>query len=358
MLKVIILGAGSSRECGLPLGNEVWEYLNWNRSTPWSDFIRNIFPQFSARFNPYPTFEMVLTLIENHIRNGQNLEQYSILNLEDIKRSLVNSYAEVFYSLCLKAEYRLYDMKQNGERIYDPNDTYDNFDNWYKPFFKQLIKENNNDTIFISINYDVLIDLVLNELVIDNKIQNFSYGLDVYRLDKQEEKYRTNGILLLKPHGSINLAWCRKCRKKIFAPLFSGQDIISLINEGHYKCKECNGKLDILILPPLFNKSYKDEPFTVIHERIVEVISNADEILIIGYSLPDYDMNILEAFLSGAVKNKKRFDLKIEVVDKSKDVNIYLKSKYNNIFHRIAKENYYIDGLKKYTEQLQLTIEK
>jgi hypothetical protein len=349
MLKVIILGAGSSNDCGLPLGNEVWGYLDWNGPVPWQDFIRKIFPQFSVRFSPYPTFEMILTLIENHIRNSQNLGEYTSLGLQEIKRSLIKSYTDVFYKRCLYAEYKYSDYSIMPHAKF----TYDNFNQWYKPFFKQVIEENSN-IVFISINYDVLIDLVLNEL---SGKQNFTYGFDVYRLDEQKEKYRTSGILLLKPHGSINLAQCRKCGK-VFAPVFSGQGIVSLIEDGHYKCDLCNETLDTLILPPLFNKAYKDEPFTIIHERIVEVISDADEILIIGYSLPDYDMNILEAFLSGALKNKKRFDLKIEVVDKNKNANPYLDSRYNNIFHRIKKENYFVSGFKKYTEQLCFAVKK
>lgn len=352
MSKVIILGAGSSKDCGLPLGDEVWPYFKHYSGPPWYRFLCDIFPQFTRGVDKYPTFELVLTLIENHIKNKQNLGSYSYADLMKVKQSLVDSYVEVFYKKCLYAEYKHSDYSLMPDAKY----TYDNFNQWYKPFFSSFIKEAKNENIvFISLNYDVLIDLVLHNLVDNNEIESFTYGFDIYNLHSQDEKCRTTGILLLKPHGSINLAQCKKCRK-IFCSIFSAQGNSSIINS--YKCNTCDEKLDAFILAPMFNKANEGEPFAIIHKKTSEVIASASEILIVGYSLPDYDVNILEAFLRGMVKNQNRFKLKIEIVDKSNDINARIKSKYNNIFHRITKENYYIDGFKKYTEQLCSVIKK
>jgi hypothetical protein len=345
MSKVIILGAGSSKDCGFPLGNEVWQYLNYydaNGST-WYNFMNNIFPQFSAKYAPYPTFELTLTLIDNYIKNRQNLGNYPESELIKIKQSLVNSYREIFYMRCLYAEYQHSDYSLMS----DAQEVYENFNQWYEPFFKQIIKKN-NDIVFISLNYDVLIDIVLSNMADKNEIQDFTYGFDVYRLDKQNEQYRKGGTLLLKPHGSLNLAQCLKCNK-VYAPSFSAQGVDGLIQDNGYKCKDCNDNLYTLILPPMFNKNDKDNPYVSINQKIIEVLSEATEILIIGYSLPDYDFNILEAFLNGSIKNNNRFKLEIKIIDKNENNSyINLKYKYDNIFHRIAKENYFIEGFKNY----------
>lgn len=346
MSKIVILGAGSSKDCGLPLGEEVWGYFNHNNGPPWYGFMNSVFPQFSARYTPYPTFELVLTLIENHIRNKQNLGNYSEFDLTKIKQSLIGSYREIFYMKCLYAEYRCLDYSS----MLAAKEIYDNFNQWYEPFFKQIIK-NNNGIAFISLNYDVLIDIVLNNMVENNEIQDFTYGFDVYRLDKQNEKYRTGGILLLKPHGSLNLARCFKCGK-VYAPSFSAQGIEGLIQDDGYKCENCNEKLNTLLLPPVFNKNDKDDPYILINQKMIEVISKATEILIIGYSLPDYDFNILDAFLNGSLRNSNRLKLDIEVIDKNDSNNRHtrIKYKYDNIFHRIVDERQYIKGFKNYAE--------
>ena len=278
----------------------------------------------------------MLTLIER-IKDGQKLGRYSYQELQEIRRSLINSYKDIFHIMChyVNAKYESYDGMEKAKEIYD------NFKEWYKPFFEKIIKEN-NDIAFISLNYDVLIDLVFQDMGDNGKAKDFTYGFDVYNLASQDEKCKMDGVLLLKPHGAINFVQCCKC-EKVYTYPFGAEGISS----GH-KCKACNETLDTLILPPMFNKDEKYRRFADINRKVSKVIAEATEILIIGYSLPDYDINIIEAFLKGVLNNRSRKDdLKVEIVDSNRNA----KFKYDTIFGWVEEGNCYCEGFKKYAEK-------
>lgn len=349
MLKVVILGAGSSQECGLPLGNKVLGWLDSysDNDSPRRDFIANVFPQFVAGVSEYPTFEIILSWIYRHIKNKKNIGRYSSSDLVSIRDSLIISYREIFNDKCSHAIFEF----ENKQLMPDAEETRINF-LWYQNFFKQLVG-GDGDTIFISLNYDVLLDLTLSCMVESGEINDFTYGVDLYDLENQNEKCRESGVLLLKPHGSINLAQCPKCKK-----IFDGVLGINraMIEENYSICRSCGSSLNILILPPTFSKSEACESYYAdIHKKISEKISKADEILIIGYSLPDYDFNILEAFLKGAVENENRLKLDIKIVGNS-DGGEMLKNKYGSIFNRTkGRITYHSGGFKKYAENSQKT---
>lgn len=338
MSKVIILGAGSSKDCGLPLGNEVFEYFNHNDGPPWYDFMNRIFPQFTIGVTKYPTFEVVLSLIESWIENRQTIGHYSPSDLGNIRRSLIKSFLEIFKSICPWIDLKI---ANNDGLMPEADVMHENFE-WYKKFFNQLINKD-RDAIFISMNYDVLLDSVLFKMG-----RNFTYGFDIYDLDDRNKICREGGALLLKPHGSINLAQCSKC-KKIFTFKDSSMGLASYI----YEC--CGENLKDLIIPPTFYKSVNDEPCIATHKKISEEISKADEILIIGYSLPDYDLNILQAFKEGMAKNKNGYKLKVKIVDKinNEKEQLKLKEKYGSIFNcKVDKTSSHFEGFKKYTADL------
>jgi len=339
MSKVVILGAGSSKDCSLPLGNEVFEYFPKHYdSPPWYGFMNKVFPQCVTGVSKYPTFEVVLSLIENWIRNGQTIGHYRPSDLENIRRSLIRSFLKIFNDICPWIDLQLVD---NDGLMPEADVMHENFE-WYQKFFNQLINKS-RDTIFISMNYDVLLDNVLFKTE-----RNFTYGFDIYDLANQNEGCRESGVLLLKPHGSINLVQCPKC-KKVFT--FKNSSLGPVSN---YTCGRCDEYLNVLIIPPTFNKSVEDKSYAAIHKKIFEEISKADEILIIGYSLPDYDLNILQAFKEGTAKNQNGSKLKVEIIDKinNEKEQLKLKEKYGSIFNCTAdKIICHFEGFKKYTAE-------
>ncbi|MBI4310111.1 MAG: hypothetical protein HY591_07260 [Candidatus Omnitrophica bacterium] len=337
MSRVVVLGAGSSKDCGLPLGQEVFNDFEHNGGPAWYPFMNDVFFQFRSG---YPTFEVVLSLIESWIKNGQTIGHYNPSDLENIRRSLIESFLEIFNRICpwiylkLKADHDL----MPEAVVMDENLL------WYRNFFNQVIHKDGNTT-FISMNYDVLLDDVLFKMDKKDGI-NFTYGFDIYDVDNQDERCRENGVLLLKPHGSINLVQCPKCKRILTFKNWSPG-----IQTSSYACRSCGEGLNILILPPTFNKGVEDEPYASIHKKVSEEISKADEILIIGYSLPDYDLNILQAFIEGMVKNKNGATFKVEIVDNinNEKEQSKIKDKYGSIFRcAVNKIICHFEGFKKY----------
>ncbi len=100
MSKVIILGAGSSKECGgLPLGGEIWKHFDNYNTEPWYSYLSKIFsdnfPRDSRNDGKYPTFELTCSLIDYAIKSKEGLGE-SDEGLKSVKESLNNSYKKVF----------------------------------------------------------------------------------------------------------------------------------------------------------------------------------------------------------------------------------------------------------------------
>lgn len=221
----------------------------------------------------------------------------------------------------------------------------ENFLNWYYPFFKRVI-ETDKEAIFVSINYDGLIDIALEQLIDEKVIGGFTYGYETCAQKGPDIESKDGDVLLLKPHGSINLMECPECRK-VFK-YFYNNDETPEPPEGYKGCKDCNKRLDVLMLEQGSHYFDKENPYyRVINERLSDKISAADNILIIGYSLPDYDIDILQAFLKGATGNKDRERLNVEIIDsQAPKEEQEMKSKYEAIFNWSVK--YYGRGFKEY----------
>ncbi|MDD5009886.1 MAG: hypothetical protein PHC68_15985 [Syntrophorhabdaceae bacterium] len=335
MSKVIILGAGSSKECGLPLGEEIWEFIEDYDNEPWYRYLSSIFPRFSDNFlqghkNKYPKFELALSLID-------------CAN----KSSLVNSYKKVFilkYGGLLLPLYKDEDPFVENLRY--------NMEDWYYPFFKKSL-EKDKDTVFVSISYDGLIDEVLSKLDIENRTGSFTYGFKIYDLEGRETRSDSHGMLLLKPHGSINLMECPTCGK-VFDYFCDPTEVDP--PEGNKECCYCKKKLDTLMLVQGCHDFNKENPYyRSINEKLSNIISGADNISIIGYSLPDYDTDILQAFLKGAMNNKNRESMNIDIIgyhdpkaygEEGKRQEQEIKSKYGAIFNQSVR--YHGEGFKEY----------
>ncbi len=199
--------------------------------------------------------------------------------------------------------------------------------------------------------------MALWQLIDKKVIGGFTYGDKTCDLKGHNIESKNGDVLLLKPHGSINLMECPKCRKvfKYFCDLTEADP-----PEGYKKCCFCSEKLNTLMLTQGSHDIDKENPYyRIISEKLSEKISKATSILIIGYSLPDYDVDILHAFLKGAMGNKNRERLNVEIIDsqdpmiceeKRKNQEQEMKSKYGAIFNRSVK--YHGEGFKEYASGL------
>jgi len=105
---------------------------------------------------------------------------------------------------------------------------------------------------------------------------------------------------LMKLHGSLNWAQCAKCqtvlrdeyfnRRRILGPapdaVFRLPITVDLDQQQH--CDQPCSK-DPLIVPPTWNKAQYHKSIAKVWQRAARELSDAENIIVIGYSLPDSD---------------------------------------------------------------------
>jgi len=131
---------------------------------------------------------------------------------------------------------------------------------------------------FISFNYDCLLDRALGSYAGRRWRPAEGYRVPVVSGDEEWADHSGTGrpparsIALLKPHGSLN--W-----------RFDGLNLSLRPNE--YAARDDD---DLVIVPPLWQKSFDTEPYQTIWNATRIVLSSVRALFIVGYSLPETDV--------------------------------------------------------------------
>ena len=155
---------------------------------------------------------------------------------------------------------------------------------WIFLAFIKALARNGQKVILLSFNYDLCIEQLLF-------FKGFNYGSitsSMYNIYKCLPNFGYD-FTLLKLHGSFNFAICDKCNK-----IWCHNDY--LWDKGdRWECRLCdNGGYNNLYIPPLLRKDLslvKDA-----WDDASYFLSKADEVIVMGYSLPFYDINAKELF--------------------------------------------------------------
>lgn len=347
---VVIMGAGSSSDFGYPLGNEFYKKA-YNILKTHNDIycgnLEDALREVEAIINrlyiisskdkiEYPLFEEVITFIWNC---------GDILFNEKRKQEIFNSFIEMMCITFCKSFPFI-------EKKYYEKATY------YNNFIQSLLKSG-DDINFISLNYDIMLDVCLKKAKEEGVIKDFNYGAVLYDIETQESLNKGDTIKILKPHGSLNMAYCKICEK-----IFYHKDHIysAIINKRDWcKCPFCNNLgedscVEPLIIPPMYaklefinkTKHIKCNGELVIHNEepvkeysayreyrdpvdanIIKILNNVSEIIVIGYSLPPYDYDFRNLLHIGLIDNKNRKEVPIKIITKKDHKE--LKHKYRNL---------------------------
>jgi NAD-dependent SIR2 family protein deacetylase len=140
-------------------------------------------------------------------------------------------------------------------------------------------------TIFISTNYDLLIDEALG--------MNLDYGVEFAGLHKfgGRETVGPNAVKLFKIHGSLNWLYCPVCNN---LNGFEVKAVLSLLYPDRpiTQCEFCSSIMSPVIVPPTFYKDMSRVFLSSIWNRAENALREADHVIFCGYSLPDADMHI------------------------------------------------------------------
>ncbi len=165
---------------------------------------------------------------------------------------------------------------------------------------EQTARLGRNDVSFITFNYDTCLEfaLVRQGLGID-------YGLPEPFLNNDENNYQFR-VPVLKLHGSINWATCPKCgtlhptevdpyrRAHLIHLLDSPSELklqlgTNIAGKIHLKCGAALDPIPFLV-PPTWNKSSTTSAgLQEVWRRAAKELGSAENIVVIGYSLPPTD---------------------------------------------------------------------
>lgn len=158
------------------------------------------------------------------------------------------------------------------------------------------------------------------EIAIDYALEFLGMPLD-YCLESGREEY----VSLLKLHGSLNWTRCPKCNQigvLNLANWFAGRryfgdapEVRLPISVDLPRCGKCGGPTDApyapepLIVPPTWNKTQHYSLIRNVWSAAARHLSEAEDIVVIGYSLPptDYFFHYLYALGTASPTRLQRF---------------------------------------------------
>jgi hypothetical protein len=146
-------------------------------------------------------------------------------------------------------------------------------------FHEALVHHSAATDVFISFNYDCVLDTALagagQRRWDPARGYGFAIGGDTahWRDHAGRGRFPQQTIRLLKPHGSLN--WQRS-------------DAAFKLRSDPYTQRQ--GDDDLLIVPPLWQKEFDQEPYRTTWSEARKALRTSRSLLVLGYSLPETDV--------------------------------------------------------------------
>lgn len=282
----IFLGAGASASEGGPVQNRLFKdyfLMSNNRGLAAEKWYDNDLATFFLEFfgidvhnNPdvnFPTFEEAIGMLDLANLKNESFKNFSNIDITDNSGRI---HRLRLYLILLMADV-LYNKLMQKKDIHDL-------------LVKNLQKNKLiNDTIFISTNYDILIDNALSRTY---NFLDVDYGLNFRHMDTigHQDNFN-NHPKLLKIHGSLNWLHCTTCNELVLTPFEKG--VINLTNDLHEAlCQKCESVYSPLIVPPSFYKDMSNIFLGKVWNKAENELKKVEHIIFCGYSFPDADMHI------------------------------------------------------------------
>jgi hypothetical protein len=261
--RVLILGAGASATCGIAVSRDIlrasMQQLADRRAADAEKvhtLLSYLYPDFSEDLANYPNVEDFLNLVEMakefHTEKYILSKRWSSSKLQDAMDTTLRAITEYIWGF-MAADDRRRVLTDLARELVRPGD------------------------VVVSFNWDFVIDLILEHLKDAGPVYSFSS--------------RRDSVVLLKPHGSIDWFDKEKVPRKgeiaremlhrarglYFYPYFRLAQNPDLLKQ-----------LTPFIVPPLSIKKF-DGFLKGVWRDVYRALASAQEIYIIGYSLPRED---------------------------------------------------------------------
>lgn len=225
-------------------------------------------PNASDETTVYPTFEEVLGIIDLAlIRDEAFMGFEGNLSPHQGSASLRKARQEFVFLIALILDKTL----QNPSK--------------YHPLLVQKLRDGGllDRCVFISFNYDILIDNALGS----EQRDVCDYGIEFV----DYSALRPSRATLLKLHGSLNWLYCSVCRTLRFTPGEKGVCRL-VVDTPRCLCPKCNSLTVPIIVPPTYFKVMSNFFIQQIWHQAEHLISKCHTWIFCGYSFPDADMHV------------------------------------------------------------------
>lgn len=170
----------------------------------------------------------------------------------------------------------------------------------FSEFIKKILAKKGRQPVFVSFNYDLILDRVLYDLSGWKPETGYGYKFEnIAPVTSSQQPILRNkkggeDILLLKPHGS--LSW----RYEINLGFDSSRKYLTIDETGapaqekYYAVdsKKYWKRFCILVVPPISAKSFSDPVLYTTRQRLKQSLQVATTVTIIGWSLPETDIDM------------------------------------------------------------------
>jgi hypothetical protein len=284
MKRCYVLGAGFSKACGLPLASELtakvcaW-WRDWrsmgNDRRPFpneqeQDFVRHLFPRCDFKQH-WPDFEKLLTALDEW---------------EDYRASCGNDSEQAvrcFRKSLLKGLFMLLRERVDAARKADGLSV-------VKTFLKRACDERST---IVSFNWDCLLEVAARDLEL---------GIS-YQASRYEERTVNKAVCVAKPHGSLNLSelpiqdYKEKEKnghlfgvQREWPPEGTDTDTVIVRDPNPGENRRVTEAWGPMVIPPTVKKSYQSPWIKQQWCLALDMVQNAQEIIVTGYSLPATDI--------------------------------------------------------------------
>lgn len=326
MRTAIFLGGGASAAEGAPMQTElIREYFKLLQGSDTffdSDMYKELTAYFREIFgiNPslgnydtliFPTFEEALGILDLAVKRREGLKNF---DLENISRNS-NRIGFMRQYLVLLVAAVLNNAEKNSSGL-------------HKKLVKGLEEQGLlSNTVFITTNYDLLIDMALNSSPGRSLDYGFEFCDNGHRLEEGKK------ISLYKVHGSLNWLYCPTCN--IISLTKNEPGVIRLLTDlNKSDCEECGSIMLPVIVPPTFFKEMSNVYLSAVWNKAELALRLADRIVFCGYSFPDSDIHIKYLLKRVQTNRKDTGALKFTVINYHQGKNPYTAEQEHNRYMR------------------------
>jgi NAD-dependent SIR2 family protein deacetylase len=248
----------------------------------------------------FPTFEEALGILDLAERRRESLKNFELESLAH-KNNRIRHIKQYLILLMAKI---IHDKLMTSKKIHEGLVNRLNS-------AKQL-----KNTVFISTNYDILIDNAVASLYPNNLLD---YGIDFTNFYNPNDWIRPDesAIKLYKIHGSLNWIFCPTCNNITLTPREKGVYTRLVLKTKASKCSSCKSTIVPIIVPPTYFKDMSNVFLSLVWNKAEQALRNVDHIVFCGYSFPDADIHI--KYLLKRIQSNRNTNLKISVFNNHVD---------------------------------------